>query len=268
MHDLLISRVSSGVARISSVDPFDSFEIYRINRANWKSAPAVPGVYLLYGVDSDGNLTVYIGMSSANMRNRISVHHVNKRKNWFGTLFAIPIPNVTLCPAIEAELIGEVQEAQVADIVDNKEDEKRYLDLDDVHVQPALEKIREGLQLVLGNDIFTAQEAQESKTIGTKMKSIPKLARVYRGLAEQPKIRSPKDPTEATHSFVGKIQAWGYFIDKEPNPKFKVLAGSTWQRAKLNQSSVNYERQENLESKQNEFLKQAILADDPKDALD
>src|SRR5207247_2560120 len=75
--DLLISRVAPGVAAVRSVDPFDTLEIYRIDRARWQHTPERPGVYLLYGVTADGKLTVYIGMSATNMRNRIRSHHVS-----------------------------------------------------------------------------------------------------------------------------------------------------------------------------------------------
>lgn len=108
MADLLISRVAPGVALVRSVDPFDTFEIYRIERSRWQSVPESAGIYLLHGVTSEGKLTVYLGMSTSNMRNRIRSHHVNPGKNWFGILFAIPVASPMLCPAIEAELIGEL----------------------------------------------------------------------------------------------------------------------------------------------------------------
>lgn len=101
MADLLITRVAPGVAAAKSVDPFDTLEIYRIDRARWQQTPERLGVYLLYGVTADGKLTVYIGMSTANMRSRIRSHHVSPGKNWFGVLFAVPVTSPLLCPRLK-----------------------------------------------------------------------------------------------------------------------------------------------------------------------
>ena len=49
MSDLLITRVSPGVAVAGSTDPFSTLEIHRIDRIAWKSASTGPGVYILYG---------------------------------------------------------------------------------------------------------------------------------------------------------------------------------------------------------------------------
>ncbi len=144
MADLLISRVAPGVAAVSSVDPFDTLEIDRIDRARWQHTPERSGIYLLYGVTGEGKLTVYIGMSTTNMRNRIHSHHINPSKNWFGVLFAVPVASPLLCPAIEAELIGQVTEAGVVDVIANQTTEVRHRGPDDVHVEPAVEKIRDG----------------------------------------------------------------------------------------------------------------------------
>jgi hypothetical protein len=138
--DLLISRVSPGVAEVRSTDPYDSLLIYRIDRSRWQATPETPGVYLLYGVAHEGKLTVYIGKSSTNMRDRIGAHHVSPNKNWFGVLFAVPADSL-LCTANEAELIGLVSEAGVVDVIVNRAAERRYRSVDVVHVESAVEKI-------------------------------------------------------------------------------------------------------------------------------
>jgi hypothetical protein len=179
--DLLISRVAPGVAAVSSVDPFDTLEIYRIDRARWQHTPERPGIYLLYGVTAEGKLTVYIGMSTTNMRSRIRTHHINPAKNWFGVLFAVPVASSLLCPAIEAELIGQDTEAGVVDVIANEATETRHRGADDVHVEPAVDKIRDGLQLVLGSDIFTPDDDSEPQTTD------PPIAR----MAASSRVRGP-----------------------------------------------------------------------------
>jgi hypothetical protein len=96
--DLLISRVAPGVAAVRSVDPFDMLEIYRIDRGRWQHTPERPGVFLLHGVTPQGKLTVYVGMSTTNMRSRIRSHHVSPGKNWFGVLFAVPVASPLCVP--------------------------------------------------------------------------------------------------------------------------------------------------------------------------
>src|SRR4051812_30723814 len=126
MADLLISRVAPGVATVRSVDPFDTLEILRIDRVRWQHTPERPGIYLLYGTNAEGKLTVYVGMSATNMRSRIRSHHINPQKNWFGTLFAVPMASPLLCPAVESELIGQVSEAGVVDVIANVATETRH----------------------------------------------------------------------------------------------------------------------------------------------
>jgi hypothetical protein len=189
MADLLITRLSSGVAKVRSADPFDSLEIFRIERSHWKETPATAGVYLLYGQAPDGKLTVYVGMSTTNMRQRVGSHHVNKKKNWFGVLFSVPIKNSLLCPAIEAELIGQVTEAGVVDVIDNALSEKRKRDIDDPQIEPAVDKIRDALELIMGSDIFTPSEDEEKAEIDEPIARTPFLARVYRDRAEEVRAR-------------------------------------------------------------------------------
>jgi len=155
MSELLITRHAQGVVKARSTDPFNKIEIYRINRDAWSAAPKTPGVYLLYGVSASNQLTAYVGMSTTDMRSRIRSHHVNASKNWFGVLFAVPVPDPILCPAIEAELISQINEAGMVEMVDNKAAEERHKGSADVHVKPSVDAIREALQLLIGNDIFS-----------------------------------------------------------------------------------------------------------------
>jgi hypothetical protein len=203
MADLLISRIALGVAKIRSTDPVDTLEIYRIERSEWTATPDGPGIYLLHGVTGDGKLTVYIGMSTTNMRNRIRTHHVAPAKNWFGVLFAVPVPNPLLCSAIEAELLGELIEADVVDVIANITDERRLRGADDVHVEPAAEKIRNALQLMLGSDIFVAADAEEQVSrLDPPLERIAPLTRAYKGAAAAQRGRLPEDPAEGTHWWV------------------------------------------------------------------
>src|SRR5262245_14371711 len=146
MGDLLIKRRSRGVAVITSTDPFSSLEIHRIDRSAWLQAPTKPGVYLLYGF-VEGQAAAYVGMSTTNIRDRIRSHHVAPKKNWFGVLFAVPLPSALHCPAIEADMIRLVREAAVVPLPDNKSKEDRWLDSEDVHVGPAVASIVEALEM-------------------------------------------------------------------------------------------------------------------------
>lgn len=260
MSDLLISAVANGVARVRTVDPFDTLEIYRIDRESWQATPGVAGVYLLHGVTPDSRLTVYIGMSTTNMRNRIRGHHVDKRKNWFGVLFAVPVANPLLCQAIEAELIGDLIEADVVEVIANEALEARNRGTDDVHVMPAVEKIKKGLQLVLGSDIFTPQDDSEFVTADPPVRRMTPLAREYRGQAAEVRPTTPEDPNDATHAWVGGgVRAWGRFEGDEPDKRFRVLAGSEWRRPVLNPEHVTYRRQLRVDELDHELEERGVL---------
>lgn len=261
MADLLVSRHAAGVALIRSVDPFDTLEIYRIDRERWRATPEKPGIYLLYGTTAEGSLTVYIGMSTVDMRKRIGRHHVNPRKNWFGLLFAVPIPNPLLCQAIESELIGLVQEAGVVDVIANVAEEAHRRGVEDVHIEPALDKIRDGLQLLLGSDIFTPKQDDELETtIDPPVERLPPLARAYRGAAKEPRRRTDDDPAGATHAYAGRIViAWGRFEGAEPDTRFRVLAGSTWRPPVLNPENTTYEAQTVVDDEQRRLVTEGVL---------
>lgn len=47
-------------------------------------------------------------------------------------------------------MIGAVTEADVVDVIANQTPEARHRGTDDVHIEPAVDKIRDGLALVLG----------------------------------------------------------------------------------------------------------------------
>jgi hypothetical protein len=258
--NLLISREGPGHALIRSVDPFDTLEIHRIERSRWQDAPEQPGVYLLHGVNGEGKLTVYIGMSTSSIKARIRSHHVNPAKNWFGVLFAVPVANALLCPAIEAELIGQVTEAGVVDVIANVADEARLRGADDVHIEPAVEKIRDGLQLVLGSDIFTADDVVDLGATDAPLDRVPRLARAYRGQAAQARSRTDRDLEDATHAYVGAgILAWGRFEADEPDTRFRVLAGSTWRATTLDPNAATYDSQIKLKESQEELTRAGVL---------
>lgn len=108
-----------------------------MDRSAWQEAPTKLGVYLLYGF-VDGNAAAYVGLSTTSIRDRIRTHHVTPKKNWFGVLFAVPLPSALHCPAIEAEMIRRIEEAGVVPLPDNKAREERWLDAEDLHVAPAV----------------------------------------------------------------------------------------------------------------------------------
>jgi hypothetical protein len=260
MADLLISRVSPGVALVRSADPFDTLEIHRIDRNHWQHAPDGPGVYLLYGVSAEAKLTVYVGMSTTNMRDRIRSHHVNPAKNWFGVLFAVPVASPLVCPAIEAELIGQVTEAGVVDVIANRAAEARHRGADDVHVEPAVEKIRDGLQLVLGSDIFTPADLADPQITDPPIPRAAPLERQYKGRASEPRARTASDHPEATHSYVGAgAHAWGRFEAEEPDTRFRVLAGGGWRNPVLNPDATTYDLQVKVRDAQNEVIAAGAL---------
>lgn len=87
-----------------------------------------------------------------------------------------PIPSPILCSAIEAELIGEANDAGVVEVVANVATEARHRGVEDVHIEPAMEKIREALQLVLGNDIFTPRD-EEPSHVDPPIDRPPRLSR-------------------------------------------------------------------------------------------
>ena len=260
MTDLLISRVAPGVAIVRSVDPFDRLEIHRIDRSAWQHTPEMPGIYLPYGMVGDGQVTVYIGMSTTNMRSRIRSHHVNPARNWFGVLFAVPVANPLLCQAIEAELIGDVTEAEAVDVIANVATEARHRGTDDVHIAPAVEKISEALQLLLGSDIFTTPEVVPAASMDTPVARMAPLAREYRGQAAEPRARGADDPPTATHSYVGAgLTAWGRFEGAEPDTRFVVLSGSAWRRPVLNPDATTYTQQVRVGELQDQLVADGVL---------
>lgn len=261
MADLLITKTSPGVATVRTTDPFSSLEVHRVDRSAWNSTPPAPGIYLLYGF-VEGEPAVYIGMSSTSMRDRIRSHHVTPRKNWFGVLFAIPVSSAILLPAIEAKLIRMVEEAAVVSIVDNRAEEKRWLDADDVHVAPALDGIIGALEMLLGSDIFTPQEENDAEGV-EKLERPPKLARTYKGAAKNPTNRQPDDPPDASHRYAGSVlTAWGRFEGTEPDTRFRVLAGSQWRRPNLDPTMASHAHQERVANRQNALIAEGVLNPD------
>jgi hypothetical protein len=61
-------------------------------------------------------------------------------KPCYAGLFAASVASALLCPAIEAELISQATEAGVVDVIAN-EAADRHRNAEDVHIEPAVEKI-------------------------------------------------------------------------------------------------------------------------------
>ena len=95
-----------------------------------------------------------------------------------------------------------VREASVVSVITNQADEGRFLDVDDVHVAPALDGIIHGLEMLLGSNIFTAEDEPVGPV--SKIEKPAKLARIYKGSTEKIANRTQDDRSEATHRFSGK----------------------------------------------------------------
>lgn len=261
MADLIITRSGPGVSVISSADPFSSLTVHRISRDVWKETPEVAGVYVLWGV-VDEKAAMYVGMSTTNMRARINKHHVSPRKNWFGTLFAIPV-SPALCSAVEAELLQRVGEASVVGLVDNRATEERFLNAEVVHVEPAVNAIVEALEMLIGTDAFTGQADEEAEHAAEvdQVERVPRLARVYRGRATYPRPREDGDPPDATHGSVEKkTPAWGRFEGPEPELRFRVLKGSRYQPGKTpDPTNATYQRQVRVRADQQTLIDEGVL---------
>jgi len=260
MADLLISRISTGVLTATSTDPFSTLQVHRIQRASWTQSPDSPGVYLLFGYIDD-RPAAYVGMSTTSIRSRISQHHVTPRKDWFGTLFAVPIGSPLLCPAVEAEMIRQIKEAGVVDFVDNRVTPTAFLDAADVHVEPAVAAITEALEILLGNDIFSPAELETIEVSESEIvKKLTPLAREYKGTAAQPRARKESDPINATHGWVGsQTIGWGRFEGLEPDNRFTVLSGSHFRRATLNEANARNDLQVVVEQTQQELADRGII---------
>jgi hypothetical protein len=216
-------------------------------------------VYLLFGFIND-RPAAYVGVSTTSMLSRIRDHHVTPRKDWFGTLFAVPIQQVMLCQPLEAELIRRVSEAGVVDFVDNRNQPRVFLDVEDDKVTAALTTITEAFEMLLGTDIFTAHEDEEAPMdINVEVKP-PTLARVYQSAAKHARKRQGNDPSEATHSWVGSgLTAWGAFEGPEPDTAFKVFAGSQYRPAVVNYSHTVAPGQERVERSQQNLVESGVL---------
>ncbi len=261
MVDLIIARTGPDVSVVSSADPFSALAIHRIARAQWKETPAEPGVYLLWGV-VDEKAAMYIGMSTTDMRTRIRQHHVSERKNWFGTLFAIPLTSA-LCASVEAELLQRVGEADVIGLVANRATEARFLNADVVHIEPAVQAIIDALEMLIGTDAFTgySDDVSPAHAAVGAVERVPRLARVYRGRAAVPRPRATEDPAEATHAnVIVRTPAWGRFEGPDPELPFRVLKGSSWRLGKTpDPSNVTYQLQIRVREEQQEFVDAGVL---------
>jgi hypothetical protein len=257
--DILITRTSPGVVIARSVDPFSMLEIHRIERSVWDQTPDLPGVYLLYGFVSD-RPAVYVGMSRTSIYDRVRTHHVTPKKDWFGTLFAVPMQSAVLCPAVEAEMIRRVSEAGVVTVI-NVTLTSPLLDDDDVHVTPAVDQITASLEVLLGSDIFSpSTEDADAVSVGTLPEKTPLLARTYKSQAAKPRSRVPTDPPNATHSYVGsQTTAWGCFEGPEPDTRFRVLAGSRFRLPRLDPTQVAYGHQEMVAKWQHELESAGVI---------
>ena len=261
MADLIITRSGPGVTLVSSADPFSSLVVHRIARDQWKETPAEPGVYVLWGVVQE-KAAMYIGMSTTDMRSRIRQHHVSARKNWFGTLFAIPLSSA-LCPAVEAELLQRVGQANVIGLIENRATEERWLNAEVVHVEPAVDAIVEAIEMLIGTEAFTGQgdESGDDEATVDKVERVPPLSRVYRGRASEPRKRTSSDPAKATHANVrADGPAWGRFDGPDPELPFRVLKGSTYRPGKTpDPSNVTHDLQVRVRAEQQALVEDGVL---------
>jgi hypothetical protein len=257
MADLLVSRATPASLLITTTDAYSHFRMHRVDRSMWQETPDQAGIYLLWGY-VEGQATVYVGMSTTDMRARIKSHHVSPRKNWFGDVFAIPT-DASLVQPVEAELIRLVREAGVVSIIDNRAAEERWLDAANPQVAPAVQQITTVLEMLVG-DIFTPSEAEVDQAVLETPERTPFLARVYRRDATRPWPRRPTDPQGATHAVerVG-LTAWGSFEADEPATEFRVYAGSAWRRATPETAEASRQRQLVVQERQEGLVRDGIL---------
>jgi len=157
-------------------------------------------------------------------------------------------------------LIGQLIEAGVVDVIANVAAEGRHRGGDDVHLEPAVEKIRDGLQLLLGSDIFVPADVADPQTTDAPIARMAPLAREYKGRAAEPRSRTSDDPAEATHGYVGAgATAWGRFEADDPDKRFRVLAGSGWRRPVLNPEATTYDLQVKVGELQEQLIDSGVL---------
>ncbi len=198
--------------------------------------------YLLHGMNHEGKVTVYLGMSTTNMRSRIRSHHVDPRKNWFGVLFAIPLASPLLCRAIEAELIAEFGQAGAVDVIANVASESQMLDSDDVHVEPAVGKIRDALQLLLGADIFAAVDVAEPVDLDQPIDKVTPLTRAYRDERQRSGAGRTASIRRRRHT-VGSASVCMPGGGSKATTRINtsgVFNGSQWRTAKPNSAAANF----------------------------
>ena len=163
MSSLVLTRELPGVVRGKSTNPMDATTILRISRPYWKQTPTESGVYILLG-EFEGELTVYVGMSTTDMRSRIAQHHVTAEKNWFGTLYAIPM-NVALVQGLEAELISLFAAAGFARVA-NKTGEAKWVASDNLGVAAVLSTLTPWLEVLLGTEVVYGIEVEVESPAG------------------------------------------------------------------------------------------------------
>jgi hypothetical protein len=175
----------------------------------------------------------------------------------------VPLRTALLCAAVEAELLGELNEAGAVDVIANVAEERRMRDSTDVHVEPAVEKIRDALQLMLGSDIFVAPDAaEEVGSIDQPLERMTPLAREYKGAVAEIQPRADDDPPEATHRWVGAgVTAWGHFEGDEPNKAFRVLDASQWRKSTPNPEAATYDAQLRVANEQTALVDDGVLSE-------
>lgn len=123
-----------------------------------------------------------------------------------------------------------------------------------------MEKIREGLQLVLGGDIFTPTDQAEPQITDAPIARGAVLAREYKASAAEPRARTASDPPEATHAYAGtRLRAWGRFEGDEPDKRFRVLAGSDCRKPVRDPENTTYDIHVRLDELQGDLVGAGVL---------
>ncbi len=173
---MIVEQLAEGVVVAEAASPVNALRVFRVQRNAIALAPEEPGIYFLVGRDGgSGNRRIYVGQSKSKtngIRKRLKEH--KKNKEFFGEVFAIPLPDQTFSAAIEAEFILRVQQAEGSTELENVNQEENALGGFPAAVQDVCNEIQEALILLVGDDIFSDEAANPKAEVSGSNVPSPK----------------------------------------------------------------------------------------------